>query len=178
MDNLENRVKWGDIKHLGIDPLEFYNQHYSGLKGIELQKVDSSLYNVIRGRNLHNQIPGFFKIRKKKIKVKKRHHRFKGDPLEYYQKHYTGLTRCELDKKDHSLYVSLGREKLLDKIPLHRIDWNNIKWKDVSDLGIPPVIFYEVNYPGLIRKQLHDVDSPLYRYLGKLGLIDKITSRI
>ena len=42
---------------------------------------------------------------------------FGEDPVAYYQEHYNGVTRGELQKQNRSLYNRLRKDGLLENIP-------------------------------------------------------------
>src|ERR1700722_2937046 len=76
---------------------------------------------------------------------------FGSDPLTYYRKHYEGLTRGELRRRDSSLYQRLWWEGLLEQVP---------EKNRVIDNALA---YYREHYEGLTRGELKKRDQVLYR---------------
>lgn len=86
------------------------------------------------------------------------------DPLDFYDKHYAGLTRGKLIIQDRNLYNKLKNDGLLYAIPASK---RRIKIED-------PLAYYNKNYPGFTRKKLATANSSLYNKLKKEGLLHNI----
>lgn len=98
---LENKLKWGDVQREYDNPLDFYNEHYSGLTRGELIEEDRSFYDRLRLDGLLEHVP-----------LKQVPGDFGSDPVAYYHEHYAGLTRGQF------LYRRLRKDGLLEHVPL------------------------------------------------------------
>ncbi len=151
MDNLEDKVMRRK------DPLVYYWLYYRGLSRGQLFKKDRSLYKTLRKRGLKDYLP------KAKPGPKSK---YGDDPLGYYNKHYKGLSRGQLERKDPNLYMILYNRGLKDKLPRAK-PGRKPKYDD-------PLGYYNKHYKGLDRRQLSKKNQSLYKILKEKGLIDKI----
>lgn len=92
------------------------------------------------------------------------------DPLDFYKKHYTGLSRGRLQKEDFGLYMKLWRDGLLNNVPVLRAEQR----AEQRDFGDDPVTYYKEHYAGLTRGKLQKEDRSLYNRLWRDGLLDKV----
>jgi len=164
MSGLEKKVRWGEVWKEHGKPLEFYHEHYPGLKRGELFAADQSLYKRLLSDSLLDPVP----LKNPNPTPLRRDF---GDPVVFYKKHYLGLTRGELNNADPSLYQRLRRDGLLEVVPLG----NRSR---ASKFGDDPVAYYKKHHPGLTRGQLWAQAPGLYHRLYRDGLLDDVPLKI
>jgi hypothetical protein len=142
------------------DPLGYYRKHYAGLTRGELKKKDQSLYSRLLKDGLLSDIPTA-----NLSALAKKRSRFGLDALAYYKKHYQGLTRGELSKKDKGLYDRLWRDGLLNDIPTGR--------RLIGD----PLEYYRKHYAGLTREEVWRKNKRLYNTLWLDGTLKYVPQR-
>jgi len=146
----------------GGDPVKYYNEHYPGMTRGRLQKEDNRLYNRLWEDGLLDEVP---------LAVRRRYSKFGGDPVKYYNEHYSGMTRTNLSKNNPGLYKQLSRKKLLDEVP--KAVRGAIKRRS-SKFGDDPVKYYKAHYPGMTRKELYNKNLSLYQMLSRKGRLDEV----
>jgi len=138
----------------GDDPVAYYHKHFPGFTRGQLNKKDFSLYHRLWRDGLLDAVPFAEKSPK---------NNYDGNPVAYYQEHYDGFSRAELQKKDRSLYDCLRLVGLLSAVPTK-----------VRDFGENPLDYYHQHYPCLTRGQLQKEDQCLYRRLRVDGLLGEV----
>jgi len=89
--------------------LDYYHEHYEGLSRGKLQQADQNFYRALRRRGLLDEIPTadghipWSSMSDREI-------------LDYYHKHYEGLSRGKLREIDQNLYHELWKRGLLEEI--------------------------------------------------------------
>ena len=119
MTSLEDRVKWAERAVKNQNPIDFFRQYYnSNTTRSQLAKEDFALYRILsRKRLLDDAIPHFDHEASERGRRRTEVSRFGNDPVAYYQEHYAGLTRGQLQKQELSLYQRLWKDGLLDNVP-------------------------------------------------------------
>lgn len=166
---VRNQVKWAKREDKSINPLDFFKENYSSrTTRSQLARKDSALYKILRRKNLMDEaIPHFNQAASQRGKflggVEKAEARdFGDDPVEYYTKHYNGLTRGQLAKEDPNLYQRLRRDELLADVPTAN--------RFIDD----PVAYYTEHYDGSTRGELAKEDRSLYQRLRRDGLLEHV----
>src|SRR3989344_4514200 len=152
----------------GDDSLGYYKEHYSGMTRGRLQEEDPGMYNRLRKDCLLDEVP---LANRSTITIKRRSSKFGGDPVKYYNEHYSGMTRTNLSKNNPGLYKQLSRKKLLDEVP--KAVRGAIKRRS-SKFGDDPVKYYKAHYPGMTRKELYNKNLSLYQMLSRKGRLDEV----
>jgi len=142
------------MRVFGDDPIQFYKTHHDGVNRAELKSLNSGLYERLRRDGLLDVVPTVSSIKPAD---------FGNDPVAYYHKHHSGLTRGQLQNKNHGLYNRLTRDGLLGVVPL--VD---------PIYGNDPVAYYREHFPDLTRGQLRKRSNGLYERLRRDGLLDGV----
>ncbi len=88
------------------------------------------------------------------------------DPVAYYDKYYSGVTRGHLQQYNQSLYAKLWKLDLLDHIPIEQPEYAD-----------DPIGYYYEHYSEFSRGQLHRVNTGFYLFLLKRGFLEQIPLR-
>lgn len=170
--DLEQRVKWAEREDKDADPLEFFREHYDpSTTRSRLAKEDFSLYRILRRRKLGGKplldkaIPDFDVEKHKLGKHYRRLSKYGEDALAYYQEHYPGFTRGELEKENPGLYHRLHDDDLIEQVPLVS-----------SRYGDDLLAYYQEHYPGVTRGRLQRVNNGLYQRLRRAKLLGQVPS--
>ena len=97
------------------------------------------------------------------------------EPLDFYARHYQGVSRGNLSQLDNALYRILYRRHLLHKVPtlnpkLGKKHRKHRHYKDALEI-------YEFHYFGLTRGSLQRKNPGLYKRLRKDGLLKFVPTK-
>lgn len=154
------QMDWSSMSDAEL--LRYYHKHYDGLSRGQLQKTDHNFYSALRRRGLLDEIP-LAEGRQIWSSMSDR------ELLQYYHKHYEGLTRTELANTDRSLYNALRRRGLLSDIPV--VDGHQ-EWAYMTDAEL--LRYYHAHYEGVSRGKLALIDKSFYGALQRRGLLHHI----
>ncbi len=144
---------------------QHYEEHFSGMTPSEVDKEDPGFYNAVRTRGLSGEI---FLIRKRRD--------YNGwelrDFQDFYEKHFAGLCRSEVQAKDIGFYLQVTRKGFTKDVFPERIKgrWEEFDLDDLSD-------YYQRKHKGKSRSKVQGDDEPFYTTVKKRGLLDAVFPR-
>jgi len=101
------------------------------------------------------------------------------DPVEFYNKHYSGFNRSRLAKTDNALYRSLSKKGLLDIIPADKsmVERTRKIRRGPYRYGNDPLTYYRANHNGVTQNELKKVAPTLYEILRRRGSLKHVPYR-
>ena len=148
----------------------YYKKHYEGMSRNEVYKKDSGFYQKVIEKRLCDKI--FPKKKSGTVRLGKFTNFSLEDLQNYYLEHYKGICRGRVSQEDPSFYQFIRKKKFLERVFPEKKSSGLVKFSDFSLKDFQD--YYNENYKGKSRSEIHKEDSGFYEAIRKREFVEKV----